>query len=217
MPLALFDLDETLIGGNSASLWCQHMVNLQWADGETFLSNERELMRRYAEGRLAMEDYMAFVLAPLVGRSREEVEYEVAPFVEDTIEPLIHSQAMQCIAAHRAAGERILVISAAAQFLVAAIAERMGIEESLAIDLEERHGCFSGRPSGILSYREGKVRRLEAWLAEQGEVIDGASFYSDSYNDLPLLQRVERPHVVNPDPRLRAHAEAAGWPILAWR
>lgn len=217
MPLAIFDLDDTLIDGDSASLWCQHMANLQWVDGESFLKRESELMELYAQGSLAMEDYMVYTLTPLVGRTLEEVEYEVGPFVEDVIEPLIHGDAMRCIAARRAAGDRVLIISASAHFLVSAIAERLGVEDVLAIDLEQQHGCLSGRTCGVLTYREGKITRLEAWLAEQGESLNGASFYSDSYNDLPLLQRVDHPHAVNPDPTLRERAEAAGWPILTWR
>ncbi len=217
MTLAIFDLDETLIDGDCASLWSQEMARLQWVDGESFLHQESALMAEYAFGRLDMEDYMAFSLAPLVGRTREEVEYVVEPFVENIIEPLIYSDAMRCVAEHRARGERILVISASPQFLVSAIAARLGIDDVLAIDVEEQHGFFSGRTRGVLTYREGKVQRLEAWLAEQGETLQGASFYSDSANDLPLLTRVAQPRVVNPDPRLREFAEQAGWPILQWQ
>ncbi|WP_277051745.1 HAD family hydrolase [Zestomonas thermotolerans] len=216
MPLAIFDLDETLIDGDCASLWSREMARLGWVDGESFLRKDAELMAEYAFGKLAMEDYMAFSLAPLVGRSREEVDYVVAPFVEEVIEPLIFSDAMRCVAAHRTAGDRILIVSASAEFLVSATAERLGVDEVLAIDVEEQHGFLTGRTQGVLTYRDGKVQRLEAWLAEQGESLDGAHFYSDSRNDLPLLTRVDFPHVVNPDPVLREHAERAGWPILDW-
>jgi len=214
MALAIFDLDETLIHGDCASLWTQEMVKIGWADGDSFIAHEQELMRQYAAGTLAMEDYMAFTLSPLVGRTPEEVAHVVEPFVEDVIEPIFYSGTL---AAHRAAGDRLLVISASAHFLVSAIAERFGIDEVLAIDLEQQHGFYSGRTQGVLTYREGKVTRLHAWLAEQNESLLGASFYSDSRNDLPLLQVVEKPFTVNPDPTLRAHAEQAGWPILEWR
>ncbi|UTW08559.1 HAD family hydrolase [Pseudomonas benzenivorans] len=217
MALAIFDLDDTLIDGDCASLWSAEMAKLGWVDGDSFLARDRELMALYAEGKLAMEDYMAFSLAPLVGRSAEEVAYVVEPFVEEVIEPLLYSDATRCLARHRAAGERILVISASAHFLVSAIAARLGIDEVLAIELEQRHGGYSGRTQGVLTYREGKVTRLQRWLEQQGESLDGAYFYSDSRNDLPLLQRVSLPHAVNPDPVLRAHAEQAGWPILNWR
>ena len=217
MALAIFDLDETLIDGDCASLWSAYMAQLGWVDGESFLKRDSELMALYSQGLLAMEDYMAFSLSPLVGRTAAEVAHVVGPFVEEVIEPLIYSDACQCLARHRAAGDRLLVISASGVHLVAPIAERLGISDVLAIDLEEQHGCYSGNTQGILTYREGKVKRLHAWLVEQGERLQGAYFYSDSRNDLPLLTQVSQPRVVNPDPVLRAHAEQAGWPILHWR
>ncbi|WMR34894.1 HAD family hydrolase [Metapseudomonas otitidis] len=217
MALAIFDLDDTLIDGDCASLWSAHMADLGWVDRDSFLARDHELMTLYAEGKLAMEDYMAFSLSPLVGRTAEEVASVVEPFVEDVIEPIIHSDAMRCLAEHRQAGDRLLIISASAHFLVSAIGERLGVEEVLAIDLAEEHGHYSGKTRGVLTYRDGKVTRLNAWLAEHGERLDGAYFYSDSRNDLPLLGMVDNPRVVNPDPVLRAHAEQAGWPILAWR
>ena len=217
MALAIFDLDETLIHGDCASLWSAEMAKLGWVDGESFLQQDHELMALYAVGKLAMEDYMAFSLSPLVGRSAEEVAFVVEPYVEEVIEPLLYSDATRCLANHRAAGDRILIISASAHFLVSAIAARLKIEEVLAIDIEEQQGTYSGCTRGVLTYREGKVTRLQAWLDEQSESLDGAYFYSDSRNDLPLLQRVGRPCAVNPDPVLRRHAEQAGWPILSWR
>lgn len=217
MALAIFDLDDTLIDGDCASLWSAHMADLGWVDRDSFLARDHELMTLYAEGKLAMEDYMAFSLSPLVGRTAEEVASVVEPFVEDVIEPIIHSDAMRCLAGHRQAGDRLLIISASAHFLVSSIGERLGVEEVLAIDLAEEHGHYSGKTRGVLTYRDGKVTRLNAWLAEHGERLDGAYFYSDSRNDLPLLGMVDNPRVVNPDPVLRAHAEQAGWPILAWR
>jgi HAD superfamily hydrolase (TIGR01490 family) len=217
MALAIFDLDETLIDGDCASLWSHEMAKIGWVDAESFLRKDAELMAEYAFGRLAMEDYMAFSLAPLVGRTAEEVAHVVEPFVEDVIEPLIYSDAMRHIAEHRKAGDRILVISASAEFLVGAVAERLGIDEVLAIQLEEQHGFYSGNTRGVLTYREGKVARLREWADAAGESLDGAHFYSDSINDLPLLEQVAHPYVVNPDPLLREQAEARGWPQLTWR
>src|SRR5690606_24132124 len=156
MALAIFDLDETLIHGDCASLWTLEMVKIGWADGESFIAHEQELMRQYAAGTLSMEDYMAFTLSPLVGRTPEEVAFVVEPFVEEVIEPLFYSDACRCLASHREAGNRLLVISASAHFLVSAIAARLGIEEVLAIDLELRDGLYTGRTQGVLTYREGK-------------------------------------------------------------
>ncbi|TBU93465.1 HAD family hydrolase [Phytopseudomonas dryadis] len=217
MALAIFDLDETLIDGDCSSLWSAEMAKLGWVDGDAFLRRDSELMALYAEGKLAMEDYMTFSLSPLVGRTAEEVAFVVEPYVEDVIEPVLFSDATRCLATHRAAGDRILIISASAHFLVSAIAARLKVEDVLAIDLHEEHGHYSGRTRGVLTYREGKVARLHSWLEEHGESLEGAYFYSDSRNDLPLLQRVDNPRAVNPDPVLREHAEREGWPILSWR
>jgi len=216
VALAIFDLDDTLIGGNSPSLWTAHLAGLGWLDRESFIPREQALVARYAALQVSLEEYFAFSLQPLVGRTPAEVDYIAAPFVEEVIEPLIHSDAMRAIAGHRAAGDRILVISASPTFLVEAIARRLGIGEVLATDLELQHGHYSGRLSGIPTAREGKIQRLTQWLEEQDEALAGAHFYSDSRNDLPLLCHVEHPHAVNPDPALREHAERHGWDILHW-
>ncbi|MNE26871.1 Phosphoserine phosphatase [compost metagenome] len=216
MALAIFDLDETLIHGDCASLWSEQMARLGWVDGESFLRRDKELMDAYGRGHLAMEDYMAFSLEPLIGRTPAEVDHLVGPWVEDFIEPIIFSEATRTIAAHRKAGDRILVISASGTHLVAPIAERLGIDEILGIELEVVNGVYTGKTVGTLTYREGKITRLLEWLDQEEENLEGASFYSDSRNDLPLLLKVDYPHVVNPDPVLREQAEKAGWPIHAW-
>ena len=216
MTLAIFDLDDTLIGGNSPSLWTAHLADLGWVDRESFVAREQELVARYAALEITLEEYFAFSVQPLVGRSREEVDYLAGPFVEAIIEPLIHSAAMHAVARHRAAGDRILIVSASPTFLVEAIAARLGIAELLATDLELRHDCYTGAISGIPCAREGKILRLQQWCAAQDESLAGAHFYSDSCNDLPLLCHVEHPHAVNPDAVLREHAERHGWDILHW-
>lgn len=217
MALAIFDLDETLIHGDCSSLWSEQMGRLGWVDPEWFMKKDHELMEAYGKGELAMEDYMAFSLDPMVGRTPEEVDFLVGPWVEDYIEPIIFSDATKIIAEHRAAGDRILIISASGVHLVKPIAERIGVDEVLAIDLEVAHGVYTGKTTGVLTYREGKITRLMAWLDQEGENLEGASFYSDSRNDLPLLQKVDFPHAVNPDPALRAQAEKHGWPIHSWK
>ncbi len=116
------------------------MATLGWVDGESFIAKDHQLMALYAEGKLAMEDYMAFSLSPLVGRTPEEVAFVVQPFVEDVIEPIFYSDATRCLATHREAGDRILIISASAHFLVSAIAERLKVDEVLAIDVHQKHG-----------------------------------------------------------------------------
>lgn len=216
MALAIFDLDETLIHGDCATLWSEQMGRLGWVDPTSFMARNNELMAAYSRGELAMEDFMAFSLEPLIGRTPEEVAHLVEPWVEDRIEPIIFSDACKAIADHRKAGDRILVISASGTHLVNPIAERLGIDEVLGIELEVKHGVYTGHTVGTLTYREGKITRLLEWLDAEEENLEGASFYSDSRNDLPLLKKVDHPHVVNPDPVLREHAQQAGWPILNW-
>ena len=217
MALAIFDLDETLIHGDCATLWSEQMGRLGWVDPISFMQRNNELMDAYSRGELAMEDYMAFSLEPMIGRTPEEVAHLVGPWVEDHIEPIIFSDATRTIAAHRQAGDRILVISASGTHLVKPIAERLGIDEVLGIELEVKHGVYTGNTVGTLTYREGKITRLLEWLDAEEENLEGASFYSDSRNDLPLLLKVDHPHAVNPDPVLREHAEKAGWPIHHWK
>jgi HAD superfamily hydrolase (TIGR01490 family) len=217
MALAIFDLDETLIHGDCATLWSAQMARLGWVDPESFMQRNDQLMEAYARGELAMEAFMAFSLEPMAGRTPEEVQYLVEPWVEEVIEPLIFSEGTRTIARHRAAGDRILIISASGTHLVEPIAARIGVADVLGIELQVRHGVYSGLTEGVLTYREGKLTRLREWLHAEHETLDGASFYSDSRNDLPLLLAVAHPQVVNPDPVLLAHAEQAGWPIHRWR
>ena len=217
MALAIFDLDETLIHGDCATLWSEQMGRLGWVDPESFMKRNNELMDAYSRGELAMEAYMAFSLEPMIGRTPEEIEHLVEPWVEDAIEPIIFSDATRTIAAHRKAGDRILVISASGTHLVKPIAKRLGIDEVLGIELEIKHGVYTGNTVGTLTYREGKITRLLEWLDAEEENLEGASFYSDSRNDLPLLLKVDHPHTVNPDPVLREHAKKAGWPVHHWK
>ena len=216
MALAIFDLDDTLIHGDSASLWSREMMRLGWVEDEDFLSLDQELMNAYSQGKLAMEDYMAFSLTPMVGRAVGNVAEAVAHFIKAVIDPLVYREARQTIARHKAAGDRLLVISATGVHIVSPVAAHLGIDEVLAIDLEVQDGQFTGLTEGILTYREGKVLRLSEWLRVQDEMLEGAFFYSDSRNDLPLLKLVDNPITVNPDPTLRAYAQEHGWPVLDW-
>ncbi|WP_122573383.1 HAD family hydrolase [Pseudomonas viridiflava] len=216
MALAIFDLDDTLIHGDSASLWSREMMRLGWVEDEDFLSLDQELMNAYSQGKLAMEDYMAFSLTPMVGRTVGSVAEAVAHFIKAVIDPLVYREARQTIARHKAAGDRLLVISATGVHIVSPVAAHLGIDEVLAIDLEVQDGQFTGLTEGILTYREGKVLRLSDWLRVQDEMLEGAFFYSDSRNDLPLLKLVDNPITVNPDPTLRAYAQEHGWPVLDW-
>ncbi|HTO19770.1 MAG TPA: HAD family hydrolase [Pseudomonas sp.] len=217
MALAIFDLDETLIAGNSPSLWGRYLGAQGWLDLEQFVPREQAMVRLYAERQLTLEDYLAFTLQPLAGRTPAECRALADRFSAEVIAPLFYTQALQCLERHRAAGDAILVISATQRFLVESICAQLDIEHALGTDMEVVEGRYTGRTQGILTYREGKIAALQQWRARCGVPAGDSHFYSDSQNDLPLLCAVEHPHAVNPDPTLRAHAEAQGWDILDWR
>lgn len=216
MRLALFDLDETMINGDCASLWSRYMLALGWAEKTAFMQREQAMMRQYAQGTLAMGDYMAFTLQPLIGRTTGEVDQQVGRFIDEVIAPVMREQARRCIDAHRAQGDRVIVISASGEHLVAPIARRFGVNETLSIELAVRDDRYTGETRGILSYREGKVARLADLLGGELSALSEASFYSDSSNDLPLLIQVGYPHVVNPDGALLQYAQQMGWPVHQW-
>lgn len=218
MKLALFDLDETLIHGDCSSLWSAFMVKEGWvAEPDLFLRQDNEMMRLYAIGQMDMTEYMNWTLSPLKGRSEHEVSAMVTRFVHEVIADRVYADARQCIDSHRANGDRTIVISASGEHLVAPIATYLGIDETLAIGVETANGRFTGFTQGVLTFREGKVARLMDLLNQDASLLAHAIFYSDSHNDLPLLTRVGRPSVVNPDAILLQHARQAGWPIHAWR
>ena len=218
MKLALFDLDETLISGDCSSLWSAYMVAQGWvADKQAFLQQDAALMQQYAVGKMDMQEYMRCTLMPLTGRSEHDVAAMVGRYVEEIIAPRIYAQARECLATHRAQGDRTVIISASGEHLVQPIARFLGVNETLAIGVEIQNGRFTGATQGTMTYREGKVSRLLDLINQDETLLQQASFYSDSHNDLPLLTKVGQPYAVNPDAILLQHARQAGWPVYAWR
>lgn len=218
MSLALFDLDETLISGDCASLWSAFMVAEGWVvDKQAFLQHETYLMKQYAVGQMDMQEYMNYTLEPLKGRTQQDVAKMVQRFIAEVIAPRVYNDARDCLARHRANGDRTVVISASGEHLVAPIAQFLGVHEVLAIGIGIENGVFTGTTQGVMTFREGKVTRLMALLNQDTSPLSHASFYSDSHNDLPLLSRVGYPKVVNPDAILHQHARQAGWPVYTWR
>lgn len=217
MAVAIFDLDNTLLEGTCSSLWAAYLADLAWVDRDSFLQRDEELLGRYEQGELSMTEYLSFSLSALVGRTAEEVDFVLEPFVEDVIEPLLHNDAMRRIADHRSAGDRVLLAAAVPTFLIAAIADRLGLADVLGIDLQEQHGFYSGHTDGIPTYGEGKLQRVQLWMTAQSIALQGAHLYTHSPQDLPLLLQVDHPHAVNPGAALQEQAQRAGWPVLTWR
>lgn len=215
MPLAIFDLDNTLLRGDSDYLWGQFLGEIGVVDREAY---ERENERFYADyraGRLDIMAFLAFSLAPLARHPRDALDRWHRDFMAAKIEPLIGPAAIALVEQHRRVGDTLLIITATNAFVTRPIAKRFGIPHLIATEPEELNGAFTGRVSGTPSFREGKVSRLDAWLKDRGETLDGAWFYSDSHNDLPLLERVKNPVAVDPDLTLARHASAHGWPVIS--
>lgn len=217
MALAIFDLDNTLLDGDSDYLWGRFLASRGIVDGARYERENERFYREYQEGRLDIEEFLRFSLEPLRRHPRALLERLRAQFVREQIEPIMLAAAHDLIAAHRAAGDTPMIITATNAFVTAPIAAGFGVEHLIATLPAEAGGGFTGEVAGIPAFRDGKVRRLEQWLVESGRDLAGSSFYSDSHNDLPLLERVEHPVAVDPDPRLREIAESRGWSILSLR
>jgi len=217
MALVMFDLDETLVNGDCSSRWTEYMVQQGLADGEEILATEQALMEDYYQGDLDMGAYMQMMLKPLIGMSVEELDARVREYVETCIRPHIREDARTTVKQVLAQGDRPLVISASPEYLVRPIARELGIEEVLGVKVEvDAQGCLTGDVDGVMTYREGKVIRLEEWLEQHREDMTGSAFYTDSHNDLPLLEKVAFPFAVTPDTQLQALATERGWPVLNW-
>jgi HAD superfamily hydrolase (TIGR01490 family) len=214
MPLAIFDLDNTLLRGDSDYLWGQYLCEIGVVDRGRYERTNQRFYDDYRAGRLDIMAFLDFSLAPLAAHPREDLDAWHAAFMAAKIEPLITQAAEALVDRHRSAGDTLLIITATNAFVTAPIAARFGIPHLIATDPETVDGRFTGRVAGTPSFREGKVTRLQSWLEERPETLDGAWFYSDSHNDLPLLERVAHPIAVDPDPELRRHAEGRGWPVL---
>lgn len=215
MSLAIFDLDETLIAGDSCTLFCEFLVAEGIASAE-FLQQDVLMMERYHAQTLVFNDYISFLMSPLLALSITDIDALMPRFIEHYITPRIYPEALQLITQYQRQGIRILIISATCEFIVKAIAQQLVIQDVLAVQLCVLNNHYTGEVSGVPSFRQGKVTRLQHWLIDQQESLDGAFFYSDSINDLPLLELIEQPVVTNPDQALMTIAAERNWPVLQW-
>ncbi len=213
MALALFDLDNTLLAGDSEQSWGEFLAEVG-AVGEEFHAEGDRLYGEYLAGRLDIHESLEHQLVPLIEHPTEKLLRWREEFMDSRIEPMVTDRAMDLVRRHRAAGDEPVIVTASIDFVARPIAERLSIRNLLAIELERVDGRHTGRVLGTPTYREGKVVRVREWLAGNGGDLAGAHFYGDSRNDLPLLEAVDNPVAVDPDPVLLAHAEAAGWRIL---
>jgi HAD superfamily hydrolase (TIGR01490 family) len=217
MTLAIFDLDNTLIGGDSDHLWGCFLCEQGLVDSAGFAAANEQFYAEYCRGELDIDAYLRFALAPLAGRDPDTLARWHEAFMAEKIRPILLPAASALIDRHRDAGHRLLVVTATNRFITEPIVRTLGIDELLACEGEVVAGRYTGEPRGTPCYREGKVTRLEQWLSREQESLAGAYFYSDSHNDLPLLERVDNPVAVDPDDTLRAHARERGWPVISLR
>ena len=217
MPLALFDLDNTLIAGDSDHGWGEFLTTKKIVDAAYYKRMNDQFYSDYQNGQLDMAAYLAFSLAPLGKLSQSELEGLHKQFMTEVIEPLWLTKAESLLQQHRDNGDVLMVITSTNRFVVEPICQKLGVEHLIATELEQQGNQFTGRVSGIPSFKEGKVIRLNDWLKSSGSNLSGSSFYSDSINDLPLLEIVDHPVAVDPCPQLREEALQRGWKIISLR
>ncbi len=216
MNLALFDLDNTLLAGDSDYEWAQFLIETGVLDRDTYEKRNNEFYDQYKAGTLNILEFLDFQLKPLAQYPRAVLDQWHGVYMQKKIHPMMRDSARALVARH--AGDVRVMITATNSFVTAPIARLFGIEHLIATEPEQKNGQFTGGVSGQPCFKEGKPARLRAWLAARGETLQsyGKSwFYSDSHNDLPLMALVSDPVAVDPDGKLRAHALAAGWPVMS--
>lgn len=220
MKLALFDLDNTLLAGDSDYEWGQFLVDRGVLDRASYEAQNAAYFEQYKAGTLDIHEYLGFALRPLAAHAPADLARWHEEFMRTRIEPMIGEAARSLVREHLARGDLCAIVTATNSFVTAPIARAFGIVHLIATEPESHGGRFTGRVSGTACFREGKIARVDAWLAAQGRPLaqfEQSTFYSDSHNDLPLLERVSRPVAVDPDAPLAAEAARRGWPIISLR
>jgi HAD superfamily hydrolase (TIGR01490 family) len=217
VKLAMFDLDNTLLDGDSDYAWAQFLIEEGVLHAGDYNAKNEWFYERYKDGTLDIHEFLEFQLAPIAGRPRAELDAWHRDFMQRKVRPMILPKAYELIAQH--SGATTAIVTATNRFITAPIAAELGVPKLIATDIEEAGGIFTGRSRGTPTFREGKIEAVNDWLAAEGHrLADYESwFYSDSLNDLPLLERVTHPVAVDPDATLRARAVELGWPIISLR
>jgi HAD superfamily hydrolase (TIGR01490 family) len=217
MRLAIFDLDHTLLTGDSDHLWGEYMIRHGLVERGPYKRQNDAFYEAYKAGTLDIAAYTRFALEPLARLGAAALLPLRERFLAEVIDPIVAPAAPALLERHRIQGDTLLIITATNRFITEPIAQLLGVDDLLATDPEIVDGRYTGNITGIATYREGKLRRLDQWLAQQDERCEHMTFYSDSHNDLPLLRHVQAPVAVDPDEELRAEAMRKGWPIISLR
>jgi HAD superfamily hydrolase (TIGR01490 family) len=217
MGLALFDLDNTLIAGDSDHLWGDFLVSQGRVDATEHKALNAHFYDQYKNGELNIDEYLAFALGPMTGMTKEALVPLQRQFIRDHIEPILLDAAFALLEQHRALGDTLVIITATNTLVTQPIADRLGVEHLIGCEAEIIEGCYTGKPTGVPSFAQGKVARIQTWCEENKKSMENAVFYSDSHNDLPLLRTVDRAVAVDPDDRLREEAVRKGWDVISLR
>lgn len=218
MNLTLFDLDGTLLPTDSDHAFGEFLVSLGWAEGEAYRRRNDHFFSEYQAGRLDIHAYVEFATSPWRNRPDEEIAAASARFTREVGRPALRPEAVSLVRRHQQAGDRVAIVTATNDFITRPIADLFEVPVLIATDLErDASGRATGRIRGVPSYREGKIERVQQWLRAEGHALadfERSTFYSDSTNDLPLLEAVSHPVATNPSPALERIARDRGWPIL---
>ena len=217
MGLALFDLDNTLISGDSDHLWGDFLVAEGLVESGKHKALNEYYYLQYQQGQLDIDEYLSFALGPMTGMTPQQLSGLQEKFLKEHVEHILLDAAFELLQRHRVRGDTLIIITATNTLVTRPIANRLGVDHLIGCEAEIEDGQYTGRPYGIPSFGEGKVHRINAWCADNKTSLDGATFYSDSHNDLPLLRAVARAVAVDPDEVLRIEAERCGWEIISLR
>ena len=220
MNLALFDLDNTILAGDSDYNWSRFLIQEGYLDGAIHAEKNEKFYADYKAGTLDIYAFVEFQFKPLARNPRTVLNQLLKKYVEEVIKPMITEKARVLVKRHQEEGDLIIVITATNSFITKPIAELFGIENLIGTDPEEKEGEFTGKVTGLPSFKEGKVTRLEAWLKGKNLLLtsfEKSYFYSDSHNDLPLMQKVTHPVAVDSDDVLSEYAKSKGWPQISLR
>jgi len=217
MALAIFDLDNTLLAGDSDYLWGVFLAERGIVDRAEYERENERFFEQYKNGELDIHEFLRFSLRVLRENRSNDLLLWREQFIREKIDPIVAAPARDLVERHRAAGDTLLIVTATNAFVTAPIAERFGIPHLIATIPEQIDGRFTGEVTGTPSFQAGKVERLQDWLRENDGDMAGSSFYSDSHNDIPLLERVDHPVAVDPDEQLARYARQRGWPVIYLR
>ncbi|WP_067983752.1 HAD family hydrolase [Neptuniibacter pectenicola] len=217
MSLAIFDLDNTLLGGDSDHAWGEFLCEKGIVDSDEYRRANDYFYEQYKNGGLDIYEFLNFALRPLTKLDTTQLNTLHQQFMAEKIEPIILPKALELLKNHKARGDYLLIITATNHFVTGPIAKRLGVDAIIATDPEVIDGQYTGKVAGIPCFQAGKVTRLHEWLSTSPHSLDNSYFYSDSHNDLPLLELVTNPIAVNPDEILEAHANEHLWPVLDLR